>query len=201
MIIVALLLLVKTFFFLRIFKELSFLVTMIKQVISDLRVFMLFFVILLFMFAMVFSILDLNQYVYSDDPSIRAVVNLSSFSGQEYLHINKFLANMFTVYRISLGDFDFGASTVLDDFQNGMYWFCWALIVTVTCIVFLNFIIAEVSASYQNVKDQVDVFVLQERGQLINESEDMLRARFGKEVISKWNHLFPKYLIRREIDN
>ena len=57
---------------------------------------------------------------------------LPSFSGQEYLKINRFIANMIFVYRISLGDYDFGASTVLDDMQNGIYWFFWALIVTVT---------------------------------------------------------------------
>ena len=80
-----------------------------------------------------------------------------------------------------------------------MYWFFWCLIVTVTSIVFLNFIIAEVGASYSNVKGQVDVFVMQERGTLINESEDMLRARFGTDIVT-WNHLFPKYIIAREED-
>jgi len=176
------LLLVKTFFFLRIFKDLSFLVTMVKQVFLDLRVFMLFFSILLLMFAIMFSILDIGNYEYSDDENIRNVLNLASFSGQEYLQINKFVAHMITIYRISLGDFDFGASTVLDPTQNGMYWFFWCLIVTVTCVVFMNFIIAEVGNSYNVVKEQVDVYVTQERGMLINESEDMLRARFGGDI-------------------
>jgi len=199
MLIATVFLLIKTFFFLRIFKDLSFLVTMVKQVFFDLRVFMLFFFILLYMFAIIFSILDLGNYEFSDDADVRGIVNLSSFSGQEYVKINKFFAHIITVYRISLGDFDFGQSTVLDDFQNGVFWFFWCLIVTVTCIVFLNFIIAEVGASYTNVKEQVDVFVLQERGGLINESEDMLRARFGSDIV-KWNHLFPRYLIIREED-
>lgn len=90
---------------------------------------------------------------------------------------------------------------MLDDFQNYMFWLFWFLIVTVNCIVFLNFIIAEVGASYSNVKSDVDVFVLQERGVLINESEDMLRARFGADTIKKWNHIFPKALIVRELDD
>jgi len=89
---------------------------MLKQVFFDLRVFMLFFSILLLMFAIIFSILDIGQYEFSDDVNVRNVLNLTSFSGQEYLKINKFLSNMITVYRISLGDFDFGASTVLDEF-------------------------------------------------------------------------------------
>ena len=62
MLVVTLLLLIKTFFFLRIFEELSFLVTMVKQVFFDLNVFMFFFLILIVMFAVVLSILDLRQY-------------------------------------------------------------------------------------------------------------------------------------------
>ena len=62
------LLLIKTFFFLRIFEDLSFLVTMVKQVFFDLKVFLFFFAILLFMFAIVMSVLDLRNYEYSDNP-------------------------------------------------------------------------------------------------------------------------------------
>ena len=196
MLMVTLLMLIKTFFFLRIFKELSFLVTMIKQVMIDLKVFMLFFFILLLMFAIGLSVLDYGNYEYNADPSIREVVNLVSYSGQEYIHVNKFLANFISVYRISLGDFDFGASTVMPPFTNGLFWCLWLLVVTITCIVFLNFIIAEVSASYQKVKDNVDVNVIQERGTLINESEDMLKARFGNQI-KTWDHLFPKFIISR----
>jgi len=101
-------LLVKTFFYLRIFKDLSFLVTMLKQVFFDLRVFMVFFFLILYMFAIVMSVLDIGRYEYSADPAIRAIVRSGSFSGQEYLKINKFFANIIMVYRISLGDYDFG---------------------------------------------------------------------------------------------
>ena len=66
-------------------------------------------------------------------------------------------------------------------------------------IVFLNFIIAEVSNSYAIVNESIDVFMLQERSQLINESEDMMRAMYGKQI-SSWNHLFPRFLVIREED-
>ena len=62
-----------------------------------------------------------------------------------------------------MGDFDFDASTYLTQQENTIYWIIWLLVVVLTCIVFLNFIIAEVSNSYQAVKNQVDVLVLQER--------------------------------------
>ena len=73
------------------------------------------------------------------------------------------------------------------------------MIVIITCIVFLNFIIAEVSASYQTIKDTLEVKILQERGMMINESEDLLRARFGNRIQS-WRHLFPQYIITRDLD-
>ena len=129
------------------------------------------------------------------------MISQSSYSGQEFEKIGKFWANILSVYRNSLGDFDFGATIVLDEFQNHLFWFFWTIIVTVNCIVFLNFIIAEVGNSYSNVKENVDLFVKQEKGCLINESEDMLRARFGAQTIASWNHLFPKYLIIREEDD
>lgn len=120
---------------------------------------MMFFMILCLMFGIVFSVLDLRNYSYSENPEIRAVVLTNGYSGQEYSKINKFIANMISVYRISLGDFDYGASIVLDEFPNALFWIFWMLIVTVTCIVFMNFIIAEVSNSYTSVKENVTLVI------------------------------------------
>jgi hypothetical protein len=47
----------KSFFFLRIFQWLSYIVTMIYTVVSDLKVFALFFTILIVLFSMVFAVL------------------------------------------------------------------------------------------------------------------------------------------------
>ena len=58
------LLITKTFFFLRIFQWLSYIVTMIYTVVSDLKVFALFFTILIVLFSMVFAVLGAgNQNV------------------------------------------------------------------------------------------------------------------------------------------
>lgn len=59
--------------------------------------------------------------------------------------------------RMSMGDFSFDTATMLGTYENYIYWACWLLIVGVTCIIFLNFIIAEVSASYEKVKDTLHV--------------------------------------------
>jgi len=44
-----------------------------------------------------------------------------------------------------------------------------------TCVVFLNFIIAEVSSSYESVKSDINGLIMKERALLIKESEDMMR--------------------------
>jgi len=49
--------LVKTMFFLRIFNDLSHLVTLIRTVIWDLRNFMKFYVIIVFMFSLILGVL------------------------------------------------------------------------------------------------------------------------------------------------
>jgi len=50
---------VKTFFFLRIFEKLSYIVTMIAQVMSDLKVFIFFYAILIVLFAQIIAVLGL----------------------------------------------------------------------------------------------------------------------------------------------
>lgn len=106
---------------------------------------------------------------------------------------------MFTFIN-TFGTYDFNATIILDSFQNWMFWLIWVMLIFVNNIIFFNFIIAEVGASYSNVKANVDVFVLQERGNLISESEDMMRARYGGDTIKKWKHIFPKALIIREME-
>ena len=56
-----------------------------------------------------------------------------------------------------MGDFSaIGESTNLQQAENVVFWILWALTVTVTCIIFLNFIVAEASASYTAVTETLD---------------------------------------------
>lgn len=68
LIIVAILMLIKTFFFLRVFSSLSYIVTVMRNVFYDLRVFLLFYIILIFMFSNVISILQIGNFEASNDP-------------------------------------------------------------------------------------------------------------------------------------
>jgi hypothetical protein len=60
MCVIVIALLVKTFFFLRIFPMLTPIVVMLSEVIFDLRVFLFFYVILISFFSQVFAVLGLG---------------------------------------------------------------------------------------------------------------------------------------------
>ena len=69
-------LVIKTFFFLRIMESFTPIVIMMTNVIYDLRIFMLFYTILLFMFSLMFSVVgvgldSIQTQSYTDDPNTR----------------------------------------------------------------------------------------------------------------------------------
>ena len=68
---------------------------------------------------------------------------------------------------MSLGDFDFDASTLLEKQENLIFWLVWLLIVVITCIIFLNFIIAEASASYEKVSERLKAFIQMQKSSMI----------------------------------
>jgi hypothetical protein len=82
---------------------------------------------------------------------------------------------------MSIGDNDFGGIIHLNQYRTMVFWLIWVMIVFVTCIIFLNFIIAEASASYERVSDNIDNFLIFQKVCLINESEDMLPQYYKKD--------------------
>ena len=172
---------IKTFFFLRIFNDLSYIVTMINQVVYDLRVFLLFYQILIVLFSMIFAVLGVgNQNIEGSELKAHAewVDSLEfdwqkpmNFPNEEYEQIGIFWGNILSTFRASLADFDFEASTYLSPKENYLYWIVWVFSTSATCVVFLNFIIAEASASYQSVKSRLSAMVFKEKGSLVAEAE------------------------------
>ena len=96
--------------------------------------------------------------------------------------------------RTSLGDFDFEASGFLTTNENLLFWVIWLMIVIMTCIIFLNFIIAEASSSYEKVKEHLDAEIYKAKSELTCEAENMKFER------SKNQQVLPKYIIIRHID-
>ena len=94
-----------------------------------------------------------------------------------------------------MGDFSaIGDSKALQQEENILFWLLWALTVCVSCIIFLNFIVAEASASYTKVTETLQEVIQQEKAALIAESEEMAISQF------KNNQNYPRYLIVREIE-
>ena len=194
--------LIKTFFFLRIFDALSYIVTMIRQVIVDLRVFLLFYSILIILFGMVFAVIGVGNVNVKDSGfAIFVKGKPDSYPDpmpmEEYEHIGLFAGYILQTLRLSLGDFDgyFAASEHLTFGENMMFWIIWFIVVWMTCIVFLNFIIAEASNSYQNVINRLDAMKNKEKASLISEAECMT---FDYQKDEK---MFPKYFVIRHVDS
>jgi hypothetical protein len=150
----------RSFFFFRMFESLSFLVSMIKAVIYDLRPFMFIYAFMLLMFSLTLAIIDWGQFEFSDDEETRGIQLTSTGPDKEYMMLNKLFSRVIAVMRISIGDFGFDATHYMDTWTISFYWTMFLIICSMTCIIFMNFIIAEVSATYQDVKDTLHVKLL-----------------------------------------
>lgn len=92
----------------------------------------------------------------------------------EYQYLGMFIAHFLWVLRESMGDnANIAASVRLDAEEIWIFWFVWILSCIVTSVVFLNFIIAEASASYSKVIDSLEAIIWKERASMIFESETM----------------------------
>lgn len=172
---------------------------MIYTVIADLQVFLLFFSILIVLFAQIFAVLGVGNP--NQDNAFKDYVDAvesgeeeGDIPFEEYQNIGLFFGYLFYTLRIAMGDFDFDASTYLTEPENIIYWAMWLLVVVLTCIIFLNFIIAEASASYEKVKSSLTAMINKEMSALIGEAEGMFPPSHKTKL------LFPKYVIIREVE-
>lgn len=118
----------------------------------------------------------------------------------EYEHIGLFVGNFLAVLRTSMGDFDFGAADYLTKSENILFWFIWFAIVLMTCIIFLNFIIAEASASYEKVKERLEAYIFKAKANMVAEVEMMHFDEFPCGVCTRTSQKMPKFLVIRQID-
>ena len=168
---------------------------MIYTVIADLKVFLLFFTILVVLFGQIFAVLGVGNHKFPGSS-----LNLYVEGGGdnvpfgEYEQIGLFWGTLFSTLRISMGDFDFGAANFLTPAENAIYWAVWLMVVCMTCIIFLNFIIAEASASYEKIKVNLKSEINKEKSSMVGEAEGQLPMRFKTDL------LFPKYVVVREVE-
>ncbi|CDW73596.1 wd-40 repeat protein [Stylonychia lemnae] len=167
----------KLFFFLRIYDGFSFLVQMMGGVFKDLKYFMIFFLIFILQFGMIFLVLFKAQQI------------------DEYNGVNK-LAYFLMAFRISSGDFQ------LDDYHSqadGLViftWVIWLLAVMTLNIVFMNFIIAVISESYERVMQKLVAESYRVKANMIVEREQLFN-----DIELKNTEYFPNYIaVRRPLN-
>ena len=82
--------------------------------------------------------------------------------------------NFITCLRISLGDFDFDGASMLTPNENALFFIIWLCIVFLTSIIFLNFVIAEATASYESVKESLDAQINKSKAILCAEIDNIM---------------------------
>lgn len=155
----------RTFNFLKIMNSLSPIVTMLNNVFWDLKVFLLFYIVLTLLFSLMYGVIGLGN-AYGPGGFRDAFFDYSTGAlkegspGYEYDKIGLFLGNIFTTVRLSMGDFaSIEAADTLEQAENFSFWIIWFITVVVTCIIFLNFIVAEASASYAKVSEELENYI------------------------------------------
>jgi hypothetical protein len=117
--------------------------------------------------------------------------------GIEYLDLPRLIANFIETFKISVGDFGsvIKGSANLNNEDNKIFWIIFLMIETLTCIIFLNFVVAEASASYEKVSEELESYITKQKAKLIAESEHMFPVSMKNE------ENLPKYIIIRQVDS
>ena len=154
----------------RIIALYSPIVTMLTTVIYDLKEFILFYFILVGMMSLCIGVLGNGNPNVDINPSMaiaKAKADLAgeSFNGSEYGNLPMLIINVLETLKVSTGDFGsmIAASIYLNNGDNSMFWMIFVVIVTITSIIFLNFIIAEASASYEKVAGQLESYITKQK--------------------------------------
>lgn len=94
--------------------------------------------------------------------------------GTEYQFTGLHWGTIISTFRISIGDFSaIDTSASLAGANNWMFWIIFLFIMMATCVVFLNFIVAEASASYAKVTETLEEIIYKEMAALISEADGM----------------------------
>jgi hypothetical protein len=111
----------------------------------------------------------------------------------EYYSIGYGVGYLITVLRMSLGDIDLGSLEYHTLTEQILLYTVIIFIIIVNSIIFLNFIVAHACNTYTIISDQLEDVIMQQKGGLIDEVEQLLTDRF-------WDRSkFPKHIIVREI--
>ena len=148
---------------------------------------MTFYIILIVMFSQFFCVLGAGNWKNTKEafgkdawPLVQEtdrtgdLSHIADMAGKEYYFVGQWIGMMLSTLRISIGDNTLmGVCAIRGSAENAMFWICFIMTVGATCIVFLNFIVAEASNSYAIVTEILEPTIWMEKSNLISEAEDM----------------------------
>lgn len=155
---------------LRIYDNISFIIKMLGIVVLELLPFLILFIGFGGTFAVVITALDMDvTYLEEDrDP-------YSGLGGMAYF---------FFVLRTSFGDFAVDSFRHMPTYQMYFTWTVWLVVIFCNTIVFLNFIIAVISDTYEQIMDTRLEEIYQKKAKLLIDMQSV----FGK-YSSKRTHI------------
>ena len=175
---------------------------MLTSVIWKLKTFMTFFIIILIFFAEILAVLGVGninrpdgyRLVFLDKEKASGISDDAPNVDQRQL--NMLIGNVIHMFRISMGDF---AIIDLVKYMNNkedviIFWVIWFIMVLVLAFVFLNFVVAEASETYNIVNDSIIETIYMQKADLIADAESIM-----PNAVKTTNH-FPKYIVRRQIE-
>jgi hypothetical protein len=76
---------------------------------------------------------------------------------KEYKSVGLLVGEFLWTFRISMGDFSaIAATSDLTKTESQIFWVIWFVTALMTCIIFLNFVVAEAMGSYEKVKEYLE---------------------------------------------
>ena len=98
-------------------------------------------------------------------------------TSEEYLHVDMFIGIIVAVLRTSIGDFDFSGLEYANQEDAFLYFVAWVLCVLLANIIFLNFIIAELSNIYEKVSTDLSAMQNLGKAEMVSEIELIIPER------------------------
>ena len=138
---------------------------------------------------------DFNENQNSEDWDVDPKM-AEGTPGMEYEKLGMFVGNIIIVMRISMGDFAaIEPADYLSPHENYVFWIIWTLTCIITCIIFLNFIVAEASETYATVDAELQNYIQQQRADLVAEAESLIPN--SVKTATK----YPKFIVVRKIES
>jgi|TARA_B110001450_G_scaffold243506_1_gene254804 hypothetical protein len=169
---ITLLIISKTMFFLRMLGSFSPVVIMVTSVLSELKVYVLIYFLIMFVLSLMFNVLGVGLLPNDNPDSSRG--NMVQNPG--YQNIGNLLGLIIQSVRLSqvdptsIGPYKISISRMSHE-ENILFWLLWVFGAILTNVIYLNFIVAEVMNIYGKVTLTLGQVKTRERASMIAESE------------------------------